>query len=166
MAFSVLRTPSNSSRHASRAAHWSVPIARASLFVVYAWFGILKVLGQSPATGLVHALHQELIGFVDFDGFMLAFGAFEVLVGVLFLVPKLTRVALTCLALHVFTTVMPLLVLPHVAWQHLMVPTLEGQYIIKNVLIVAAAVTIAGERSRTSADASRNSAGRRDAATS
>jgi uncharacterized membrane protein YkgB len=65
-------------------------------------------------------------------------------------VPRLTRLALVLLAGHVAATLLPLLVLPAISWQGALVPTLEGQYIIKNVLIVAAAITVAGSRARES----------------
>jgi uncharacterized membrane protein YkgB len=139
------------SRTGPIAAQFCAPTARIALFVVYGWFGILKVIGLSPATGLVQALHDSTISFVDFDLFFPAFGAFEVLVGVLFLFPAATRVALALLVLHLATTILPLFVLPSVAWQQFLVPTLEGQYIIKNLLIVAAAVTVAAERHRAAA---------------
>ena len=139
---------SSRSRRLPDPASLSVPMARFALFVVYGWFGLLKVLGQSPAGGLVHALHEATIPFVDFDTFFAAFGSFELMIGVLCLFPGATSVALALLATHVATTILPLFVLPHVAWQQFLVPTLEGQYIIKNLLIVAAAVTIAGGRQR------------------
>jgi uncharacterized membrane protein YkgB len=136
------------SRIAARSAELSAPAARLALCVVYAWFGMLKVLGLSPATDLVRALQAETLPFLDFSAFFVLFGAFEVLVGVLFLVPRLTSLALVLLAGHIACTLLPLAVLPAISWQGALVPTLEGQYIIKNVLIVAAAVTVAGSRSR------------------
>ena len=41
------------------------------------------------------------------------------------------------------TTILPLFLLTTVTWSGFMVPTLEGQYIIKNILIIAAAIGIA-----------------------
>jgi len=38
---------------------------------------------------------------------------------------------------------MPLILLPQVTWSGILVPTLEGQYIIKNLAIIAAAIGIA-----------------------
>jgi uncharacterized membrane protein YkgB len=151
IASTAFHTMSDRNRFAPSAAQLSVPLARFALFVVYAWFGVLKVVGQSPAQELVRALHGATIRFLDFDRFFVAFGLFEVLVGVLFLVPAATRAALTLLALHLLTTILPLFVLRDVAWQQFLVPTLEGQYMIKNLLIIAAAVTIAGERTRSKA---------------
>jgi uncharacterized membrane protein YkgB len=41
------------------------------------------------------------------------------------------------------TTVMPLFMLPSATWSAFLVPTMEGQYIIKNILIIAAAIVVA-----------------------
>lgn len=117
---------------------------RLGLFVVFFWFGILKVINISPATFLVYELFANmfpsLLGL--FPVFLILFGLFEMLIGVLFLLPKLNRLAIALLFLHIFTTILPLFFLPSATWQSAFVPTLEGQYIIKNLLTVAAAMTI------------------------
>jgi uncharacterized membrane protein len=99
------------------------------------------VLGESPATPLVKALFENTIAkyasFVTFDQFIIGFGVFEVLIGLLFLIPKFTKFATWLLGLHIITTAMPLLVLPAYIWTKSWVPTLEGQYIIKNLAIIA-----------------------------
>jgi hypothetical protein len=41
-----------------------------------------------------------------------------------------------------FGTVTPLFLFPEVTWSDVLVPTLEGQYILKNIVFVAAALTI------------------------
>jgi len=53
------------------------------------------------------------------------------------LVPKLTKWAFGLMIVHMFTTFGPLLFLPAVSWQFFGVPTLEGQYILKNIVLVA-----------------------------
>lgn len=115
----------------------ALPLARVSLFVVYAWFGFLKVVGVSPANPLVAGLLEKTLPFITFNQFIISFGLFEVLIGVLFLFPKVERLAVLLLVPHLITTVMPLILLPTVTWQGFFVPSIEGQYIIKNVLIVA-----------------------------
>lgn len=121
---------------------WSMPMARFAIFLVYFWFGILKVLGTSPANPLVDALLAQTLPGVTFAQFIVAFGVVEMLIGIMFLVSHLTRLAIFVLCLHLITTIMPLFVLREATWQSFLVPTLEGQYIIKNILIVAAAVGI------------------------
>jgi len=121
----------------------SVPVARFGLFVVFFWFGVLKVMGLSPAGPLVQQLFERTISFMSFNHFMILFGLFECLIGILFVFPGLERIVIPLLFLHMITTFMPLFLLPSVTWNSFLVPTLEGQYIIKNLVIIAAAIGIA-----------------------
>ncbi len=121
----------------------SEPAARVGLFIVFFWFGALKVVGLSPASGLVQRLFNETMPFMTFDSFIFIFGMLECFIGILFLVHGLERVVIPILFFHMVTTFMPLFILPQETWSAFMVPTLEGQYIIKNVLLIAAAIGIA-----------------------
>jgi uncharacterized membrane protein YkgB len=120
-----------------------VPSARIGLFIVFFWFGFLKVIGLSPASGVVQRLFENTIPFMEFSTFLVLFGLFECLIGVLFLIKGMERVVIPLLLVHMITTFGPLVYLPEETWQKFMVPTLEGQYIIKNVVLIAAAVGIA-----------------------
>lgn len=122
---------------------WHMPFARFAIFLVYFWFGILKVFAESPANPLVAALLERTLPFMSFHTFIVLFGIFEMIIGIAFLASGLERLAILLLVIHLVTTVMPLFVLPAVTWQHAFVPTLEGQYIIKNILIIALAIVIA-----------------------
>ncbi len=121
----------------------SVPVARFGLFVVFFWFGLLKVIGLSPASELVQQLFERTIHWMPFSTFLVLFGLFECLIGILFVIRGMERVVIPLLFLHMVTTFMPLFLLPAVTWSGFMVPTLEGQYIIKNLVIIAAAIGIA-----------------------
>jgi len=120
-----------------------VPSARIGLFIVFFWFGFLKVIGLSPASGVVQRLFENTIPFMEFSTFLVLFGLFECLIGILFLIKGMERVVIPLLLVHMITTFGPLVYLPEETWQKFMVPTLEGQYIIKNVVLIAAAVGIA-----------------------
>jgi len=121
----------------------SVPVARFSLFVIFFWFGLLKIIGMSPASGLVQQLFEATVPIMSFATFLVLFGFFECLIGVLFLVRGMERVVIPLLLIHMVTTFGPLVLLPEVTWQAFMVPTLEGQYIIKNLVVIAVAIGIA-----------------------
>ncbi len=121
----------------------SVPFARFALFVIFFWFGALKVVGLSPASALVQQLFEQTIPWMSFATFIVLFGLFECLIGILFLIRGLERVVIPLLFLHMVTTFMPLFMLPAVTWSGFMVPTLEGQYIIKNLVIIASAIFVA-----------------------
>ncbi len=121
----------------------SIPAARFGLFVVFFWFGILKVLGLSPASGLVQRLFEQTIPFMSFETFLICFGVFECIIGLMFIFRGLERVVIPLLFIHMITTFGPMVFLPQETWNAFMAPSLEGQYIIKNLVIIAAAVGIA-----------------------
>jgi len=123
----------------------SVPLARIGLFIVFFWFGILKVFDVSPASPLVQALFEQTISWMNFGNFLFLFGLFECLIGIMFLFPKVERIVIPLLFFHLITTTMPLFMLPTATWTAFFVPTLEGQYIIKNILIVVAAILVAAQ---------------------
>lgn len=120
----------------------SVPLARVGLFIVFGWFGILKIFNYSPASPLVQKLFEHTISFMPFSTFLILFGVLEFIIGVLFLIRGMERAAFLLLILHMVTTFMPLFLLPSVTWSSWFVPTLEGQYIIKNIVIIATAMGI------------------------
>lgn len=116
--------------------------AHISLFIIFFWFGILKLFGVSPANELVDALRAITIPWWSFESFIIFLGCVEMLTGILFLFKKTEKIALLILIPHMFTTFLPLIMLPDIAWQSFMTPTLEGQYIIKNLVIMALAGSI------------------------
>jgi uncharacterized membrane protein YkgB len=124
----------------------AVPLARISLFIVFFWFGILKVIGLSPAGSMVHSLFDVTLSWLmPFNLFYISFALLECAIGIMFLIPGLERIAIVVLFLHMITTILPLFCMPEATWQQPFVPTLEGQYIIKNLLIITAAVFIGAQ---------------------
>lgn len=119
------------------------PVARGSIFLVYFWFGALKALGLSPALGMVRDLHATTIPFVPFDAFYFVFALFEVAIGLFALVRGTERLLILMVLAHLVTTILPLFFLVGGVWVGFLVPTLAGQYIVKNALIAAVAVGIA-----------------------
>ncbi len=116
--------------------------SRLSLFVVYFWFGILKLLGNSPANPLVMALQQKTIPFLTFQQFIVVFSLYEMIIGILFLFPRFTHLAFVLFILHMVMTLLPLILVPSYSWQGFLVPTLEGQYMIKNLILISLACSI------------------------
>jgi uncharacterized membrane protein YkgB len=119
----------------------SVLFARLALFVIYFWFGLLKVIGQSPASEMVQNLLDKTMPFMSFNLFIVLFGLFEMLIGILFLLPGSERWATFLFILHMITTTLPLFEMSEV-WSKMFVPTLEGQYIVKNLALMSAVLTI------------------------
>jgi uncharacterized membrane protein YkgB len=131
---------------AELAAKWFEPAARVSIFVIYFWFGILKILGLSPATPLANALTSRTIGMQYFNTSFKALAVYECLIGILFLIPAMTRISTALLVIHLGIVTSPLVIVANVAWAHPLVPTLEGQYIIKDLAILALAVGLIAQR--------------------
>ncbi len=120
-----------------------VPLARCAFFVVFFWFGFVKLTGLSPAGPLAEALTAHTIGAEYFDIAFRVLALFECIIGVLFLFPKAVRVVIPLLFFHMAVVCGPLLLLPDLTWQAPFIPTLEGQYIIKNIVIIALAFGVA-----------------------
>jgi uncharacterized membrane protein YphA (DoxX/SURF4 family) len=131
-------------------AYWmhrtGTPALRYSLAVIFVWFGILKPLGMSPAEPLVLLTVQWMPIFTP-EVWLAIIGWWEVLIGVTFLFHKTVRIAVALLALQMFGTFLPLVILPDQTFQAGYIPyapTIEGQYIIKNLLIISAALVVGG----------------------
>jgi uncharacterized membrane protein YkgB len=122
-----------------------LPIARASIFVIFFWFGALKLTGVSPAGPLARALVDKTFGARWFDFLFAVLAALECAIGILFLIPRATRIVIPLLLLHMAIVCSPLLLVPEMTWQKAFVPTLEGQYIIKNLVVIAVAIGIAAQ---------------------
>ncbi len=109
--------------------------------IVFIWFGLLKPLGVSPANDLV----TRTVYWLDPAWFVPLLGWWEVAIGVCMVIPPLNRAAIFLLVLQMPGTFLPLVLLPDICWVHVpWAPTLEGQYIIKNLVLIAAAMTIGG----------------------
>jgi uncharacterized membrane protein YkgB len=123
-------------------ARYGLAIMRLGLGVVFFWFGALKLVpGLSPAEELV----RNTIYFVDPDIFQPVLAIWEMAIGVGLLAGRYLRLTLLLLFAQMVGTVLPLFVLPEVTWNAFpYAPTLEGQYIIKNLVIIGAAIVLGG----------------------
>jgi uncharacterized membrane protein YkgB len=128
-------------RIASFMRRYGVVALRLSLAVVFIWFGALKLVGMSPAEDLVRATVYWMSG----DTFLPILGTWEVLIGVFLLARSTIRVALALLFLQMPGTVLPLFLLPEVTFTSIPFGlTLEGQYIVKNLALLSAALVVGG----------------------
>ncbi len=136
----------------NRTEYISFIFSHIALFIIFVWFGALKLFGLSPAGPLVTDLFNQTLGavlpFMSADMFIVILGGVEVLIGVLFIIPRFERVAIALLIPHMITTIMPLILLPSVTWSGFFSPTLEGQYIIKNIIIIALAASVFADRGK------------------
>lgn len=116
-----------------------LPVLRYSLGILFIWFGILKPLGVSPAQELV----TRTVYWVSPVWFVPFLGWWEVVIGIFFLYKPLIRIGIPLLMLQMVGTFLPLVLLPDVVFgAKPYALTLEGQYIVKNIIIIAAAIVI------------------------
>lgn len=121
-------------------ATYGIPLLRISMGVVFVWFGALKLIpGGSPAEGLI----RETITFFPPQIFLPVLALWEILIGLGFITGKLMRVTILLLFLQMPGTVSPMVLRPDLVFvQFPFFLTLEGQYIVKNLVLVSAALVI------------------------
>jgi uncharacterized membrane protein YphA (DoxX/SURF4 family) len=122
-----------------------IVVLRLGLGLVFLWFGVLKfVPGLSPAQDLATRTIERLtLGTVEPDISLPILAAWESLIGLGLLSGRFLRATLFLLAVQMLGAAMPLVLFPDETFtQFPYAPTLEGQYIIKNVVLVGAAMVI------------------------
>lgn len=125
----------------------AVALLRVSLGIVFLWFGALKFApGVSPAEGLAGATMAKLtLGLVDGKVAMVVLAVWETAVGLALIAGVHLRIALALLLLQMAGTLTPLLLFPGITFSRFpFVPTMEGQYILKNLVLISAAIVIGG----------------------
>ena len=123
-------------------ARYGLIIMRIGLGIVFFWFGALKLIPDlSPAEELV----RNTTYFVDPDLFLPTLAIWEMVIGLGLIFGIYMRVTLLLLFLQMAGTALPLVVLPEAVWTHFPYGlTLEGQYIVKNLVIIGAALVLGG----------------------
>lgn len=138
--------------------HYGPPVLHFGLAVVFIWFGALKLWSASPADELV----RRTIYWVSPDLFMPVLAVWEMAIGVCLAFPRLLRVGIALLFLQMPGTFLPMVILPEVCWVKFpFVLTMEGQYIVKNLVIIGAALVLGGQlhRARAATPSAQASAG-------
>ncbi|MER3318571.1 MAG: DoxX family protein [Allomuricauda sp.] len=113
--------------------------------VVYFWFGALKfVPNLSPAEDLAKNTIQQLtFGLIPDDISIILLAIWEVGLGILLAFGLFRRQAVILALVHMVCTFTPLIFFPNDAFGEVPLSlTLVGQYIMKNIIIIAALVSI------------------------
>ena len=132
-------------RITSTLARVAVPTLRMALGVVFLWFGVLKFFPNlSPAELLAaRTIEQLTFGVVKPDVSLPVLAAWESIIGIGLILGRGLRGVLFLLAVQMLGTLTPLLLFPGETFQVFpFVPTLEGQYIIKNIVLIGAAMVV------------------------
>lgn len=126
-------------------ARYGVLLLRISLGVVYLWFGALKFFpGLSPAADLATRTIERLtFGMIPAETALLLLAVWETLIGIGLIFGVWMRATLLLLFVQMLGTITPVFFFPQEVFTTVpYAPTLEGQYIIKNLVIISAAIVI------------------------
>ena len=124
-----------------------VLITRVALGIVFFWFGFLKFFpGLSPADDLVGRTFARLtLGLIGPQVSLPLLAVWECAIGLGLITGRFLRATLFLLFLQMPGTMTPMLLFPGETFKIFpFVPTLEGQYIIKNLVLIGAGVIIGG----------------------
>ena len=121
---------------------YGIIFLRFSIGLIFVWFGFLKPFGISPAQELVT---NTVYWFDDKVSFVKFLGWWEVAIGITMCIKPLIRISIFLLFLQMPGTFLPLVLLPEICFTNFPFGlTLEGQYIIKNLIIISAGLVIGG----------------------
>ena len=122
-----------------------IKLLRVSLGIVFLWFGALKfVPGQSPAEALATATIGRLtLGLVTAPYALFFLAVVESMIGLALIVGVHLRAAVSLLLVQMCGTLTPLVLYPSLTFSSFpFAPTMEGQYILKNLVLISAAVVV------------------------
>ena len=117
-------------------------LLRTALAVVFIWFGALKIFGVSPVKELV----GHTVYWVSPERFVPFLGLWEALVGLGLLLGIALRLTLFLLFAQMAGTFLVLLVRPEIAFLggNPLLLSVEGEFVVKNLVLIAAGVVIGG----------------------
>lgn len=123
----------------------AIKFLRISLGLIFFWFGVLKFFPDiSSAEGIATKTITVLtFGFLQPAESIYILATWETLIGLGLLLNKFLRETLFLLFLQMIGTFTPLFLFPSETFKMFpFVPTLEGQYIIKNLILISAGLAI------------------------
>ncbi|HLA99075.1 MAG TPA: DoxX family membrane protein [Anaerolineales bacterium] len=125
--------------------HYGILFLRISLGVVFFWFGLLKFFpGLSPADQIATRTIAKLtFGLLQPGVSIIVLAFWETIIGLGLITGKLLRIILLLLFAQMLGTLTPLFLFPSETFTHVpYAPTLEGQYIIKNLVLISAGLVV------------------------
>lgn len=144
-----MQMPSVLARWDRRITRWmaehGVLFLRVSIGIVFLWFGSLKFFpGLSPADQLATDTIDVLsFGLINTDTARILLALLETAIGIGLITGTFLRLTLLALFGQMLGTVTPLILFPDLTFETFpFVLTLEGQYIIKNLVLVSAGLVI------------------------
>jgi len=119
-----------------------IHLLRWAVAILYVWFGGLKLINASPASELV----VRTVFWLQPRTAVLFIGGWEVLIGIglMFAHPVVLRITLLLMWLQLAGTFQTFVLLPDAVFRNgnPLLPTIEGQYTFKNVVLITAGLVI------------------------
>jgi uncharacterized membrane protein YkgB len=125
--------------------HHSLDLLRISIGIVYVWFGALKFFPKlSPADQLAKdTIDLITFGLFSSNASILLLAIWETILGILLIIGLWNRSIFFMLLLHMVCTFAPLFFFTELSFTTSPYAfTLVGQYIMKNIIIICAAIVI------------------------
>ena len=121
-------------------AKYGIVFLRISVGIVFLWFGALKLIpGLSPAEGLI----RETLTFMPMNVFIPILAIWEMVIGLGYITGKFMRITILLMFLQIIGAVSPIVLNPDAVFNVFPYAlTLEGQYIIKNIVLISAALVV------------------------
>lgn len=121
-------------------ARYGITFLRVSMGIIFIWFGALKLVPDlSPAEDLI----RDTVPFVPMSIFIPFLAIWEIAIGIGFVSGRFMRITILLLFLQMPGTISPIFLNPSAVWATFPYGlTLEGQYIVKNMVLISAALVI------------------------
>ncbi|MFN2316725.1 MAG: DoxX family protein [Gemmatimonadales bacterium] len=126
-------------------ARHGLPLLRISVGIVFLWFGALKFFpGVSPAQDLaLRTIEILTFGQVPAPVAIMVLAGWECLIGIGLIFGIFLRATLLLLFVQMLGTMTPIFLFPGEVFTRVpYAPTLEGQYILKNLVLISAGLVI------------------------
>jgi uncharacterized membrane protein YphA (DoxX/SURF4 family) len=126
-------------------ARYGISFLRVSIGFIFFWFGVLKFFpGLSPAQDLASRTIQTLtFGLLGADLAIFILALWETVIGIGLILGVFMRGILFLLFLQMLGTLTPIVFFPNEVFAQIpIVPTLEGQYIVKNFVLISAGIVL------------------------
>lgn len=119
----------------------SLPLLRGAIGIVFIWFGALKIANVTPVADFV----ANTLPWFDRDMVIPTLGVFEVAIGIAMIAGRFLPLVCAALLAHLAGTFLALVMQPNVTFQggNPLVLTTEGEFVIKNLVFIAAGLVIA-----------------------
>lgn len=122
-----------------------IDILRLAVGLIFVWFGFLKFFGDVSAAESIasRTIFWITNGHLHPDWAMPMLAVLECAIGIGILTKRYMSFVIPLMYFQMGGTLLPLLIFPDETWEMFpFVPTLEGQYIIKNAILVSAGIVL------------------------